>query len=93
MKKSDPIPQWMSIHPQGVVVRFHVQPKASRSEICGCHGEGNDVRVKIRVAAPPADGAANEALIHFLKKLAISGIAHGDLREREPFYKDIRLVS
>jgi uncharacterized protein (TIGR00251 family) len=45
-------------------VRFHVyvQPRASRTELAGLHGEA----VKIRVSAPPVDDAANRALIEFL---------------------------
>lgn len=39
-----------------------VQPRASRSEVVGRHGEG----IKVRVAAPPVDGAANEELVRFL---------------------------
>lgn len=39
-----------------------MQPRASRTEIAGLHG--NEIR--IRLAAPPVDGAANEALIRFV---------------------------
>jgi uncharacterized protein len=39
-----------------------VQPRASRTELAGRHGDA----LKVRVAAPPVDGAANEALIRFL---------------------------
>jgi hypothetical protein len=39
-----------------------VQPRSSRTEVAGMHGDA----VKIRLAAPPVDGAANEELIHFL---------------------------
>lgn len=46
----------------GTVLTVHVQPKASRTECAGIHGEA----LKIRVAAPPVDGAANEELIRFL---------------------------
>jgi uncharacterized protein len=49
---------------QGAGVRFRVrlQPRASRDEIAGVH----DGALKIRLHAPPVDGAANEALVAFL---------------------------
>jgi uncharacterized protein (TIGR00251 family) len=45
-----------------LVPRLHVQPRASRSELTGLHGE----RLKLRLAAPPVEGRANEALIAFM---------------------------
>lgn len=42
-----------------------VQPRASRSEVAGRYGDA----VKIRLAAPPVDGAANEELVRFLAEL------------------------
>jgi uncharacterized protein len=39
-----------------------VQPRASRSEIVGVHGDA----MKIRLSAPPVDGAANEALVELI---------------------------
>ena len=39
-----------------------VQPRAGRSEVVGRHGEA----VKIRLAAPPVENAANEELVRFL---------------------------
>lgn len=39
-----------------------MQPRASRTELAGRHGDS----LKVRVAAPPVDGAANEALVRFL---------------------------
>jgi hypothetical protein len=44
------------------VVIVHVVPRARETAVVGLHGEA----IKIRVAAPPADGAANAELIRFL---------------------------
>ena len=46
----------------GAILTVHVQPKASTTECVGIHGDA----IKIRVAAPPVDGAANDELIRFL---------------------------
>ncbi|KPK82504.1 MAG: hypothetical protein AMS25_02200 [Gemmatimonas sp. SM23_52] len=45
-------------------VRFavRVQPRAARTELVGVHGDA----LKIRVMAPPVEGAANAELIAFL---------------------------
>lgn len=56
----------LTVREQHGVVRFavHVQPRASRSEVVGVHGDA----IKIRLAAPPVDGAANEALVELLAR-------------------------
>ena len=41
---------------------LHVVPRARATAVAGMHGEA----VKIRVAAPPVDGAANAELVRFL---------------------------
>jgi uncharacterized protein (TIGR00251 family) len=46
----------------GVRLRVRVQPRASRTEVVGVHGEA----IRIRLSAPPVAGAANEALLTFL---------------------------
>jgi len=43
-------------------VVVHVQPRARRTEVAGLHGDA----VKVRLAAPPVDGAANEELVRFV---------------------------
>jgi hypothetical protein len=44
------------------VLAVHVQPRAARTEVAGRHGEA----IKIRLKAPPVDGAANDELIRFV---------------------------
>ena len=51
--------------PEGAVLTIHVQPKASKTEYAGLHGGA----LKFRVAAPPVEGAANEALCAHLAEL------------------------
>jgi len=48
------------------VVTFSVRvvPRASRSEIVGEH----DGALRVRIAAPPVDGAANEELVRLLAR-------------------------
>jgi hypothetical protein len=53
---------WMRAIDGGVVLALHCQPGARRSEAVGLHGE----RLKVRIAAPPVDGRANEALVAWL---------------------------
>lgn len=52
-------------------VRFsvHVQPRASRSEVAGVHGDA----LKVRVSAPPVEGAANAAVVELLAKVFAVG--------------------
>jgi uncharacterized protein (TIGR00251 family) len=46
----------------GVRLRLRVQPRSSREEVVGIAGDA----IRIRLRAPPVDGAANEALVRFL---------------------------
>lgn len=47
-----------------VVFQVQVVPRASRSEVVGEHNGS----LRVRIAAPPVDGAANEELIRILAK-------------------------
>jgi uncharacterized protein len=67
-----------------VRVSIHVQPRASRSEIVGLHGAA----LKVRLHAPPVDGAANEALVTLLAerlgvtRRAVRVVAGGSARAK-----------
>ncbi|PSW18571.1 YggU family protein [Photobacterium sanctipauli] len=47
-----------------LVIRLYIQPKASRDQIVGLHGD----EVKIAITAPPVDGKANAHLAKYLSK-------------------------
>ena len=55
---------WYRADGGGFLVTIHAQPGAKRTEVAGLHGDA----LKIRIASPPVDGRANEALIAFLAK-------------------------
>lgn len=51
---------------KGSALAVRVTPRASRNEIVDLLDDGT---IKVRIAAPPADGEANETLIEFLAEI------------------------
>jgi uncharacterized protein (TIGR00251 family) len=64
----------LEVRGSSVHVSVHVQPRATRSEIVGLHGTA----LKVRLQAPPVDGAANEALVTLLAERL--GVARRSVR-------------
>jgi uncharacterized protein (TIGR00251 family) len=73
----DPYEELFDLEDGAAVVRVHVQPGAGRSAVVGRHGTS----LKIRVAAPPVGGKANDAAAEVLAETF--GVKH----------KDVELVS
>ena len=55
---------WIQETPEGVIFKAVIQPRGSRNEIVGLKGDA----LKIRVTAPPVQGAANKMCIELLAK-------------------------
>ena len=60
-------------NPALLQLTVHVQPGAKTTSCAGIHGDA----LKIRLAAPPVDGKANQALIIWLAKML--GCAQKDI--------------
>lgn len=56
---------WYRQQGDSISLTLHVQPGAKRSEVVGLHGDA----LKIKLAAPPIEGRANEALLRFIADL------------------------
>lgn len=57
--------EWYRRTGEAITLTLHVQPGAKRSEISGLHGDA----LKLKLAAPPIEGRANEALLKFIAGL------------------------
>ncbi|KFZ39258.1 hypothetical protein HR45_02400 [Shewanella mangrovi] len=54
----------VTMEQQQLLLRVYVQPKASRDQWCGLHGD----EVKLAITAPPVDGKANQHIVKLLAK-------------------------
>jgi uncharacterized protein len=54
--------EWYRRSGEVLTLTLHVQPGAKRTDVAGLHGEA----LKIRLAAPPIEGRANDALLKFI---------------------------
>jgi uncharacterized protein (TIGR00251 family) len=55
---------WIRETREGVIFKVLVQPRGARNEIVGLQGDA----LKIRLTAPPVEGAANKMCSEFLAK-------------------------
>ena len=54
--------EWYRSTGTSIILTLHVQPGVKQTSIAGLHGDA----LKIRLAAPPIEGRANEALLRFI---------------------------
>jgi len=63
---------------KGIRLAVRLQPRSSRNEVCGLFGEGSESRLKLKLTAPPVEGAANTACQAHLAELF--QVAKSDVR-------------
>lgn len=56
------MPAYCQWHDNTLTLTCHVQPRASRDEWAGLHGDA----LKVRITAPPLEGKANAHLLAFI---------------------------
>jgi uncharacterized protein len=68
---------WYRRNGEVITLTLHVQPGAKRSEIVGLHGDA----LKIKLAAPPIEGRANDALLKFIAELFAVPLRNAELKQ------------
>lgn len=63
------LPVYLQSEPGACLVSIKAQPRAKSTTIAGLHG----TELKVRIAAPPVDSAANEALVEYLAEIVGCG--------------------
>lgn len=84
------MPEWFRRDGDVVTLTLHVQPSAKRGEIAGLHGTA----LKLRLAAPPIEGKANEALLRFLSGVFAVPLRNIELKQgAQSRHKVIRITA
>jgi len=64
IKKGSPMPSYLRVQSDAVLLSIKLQPRSSANEI----GEPLGSELRVKVTAPPVDSAANEALVRLLSE-------------------------
>lgn len=65
MEPTEELPCLQNLPDGSLLLRLHVQPRASANALTGLQGDA----LKLRLTTPPVDGKANQAVIACLAKL------------------------
>lgn len=69
--------QWYRWQGAVLTLTLHIQPGAKRCVVVGLHGDA----LKIKLAAPPIEGRANEALLGFIAERFAVPLRNVELRQ------------
>ena len=70
---------WYRCNGEIVTLTLHVQPGAKKNEIAGLYGDA----LKLKLAAAPVEGRANEALLKYIAGLFGVPVRQVELRQGE----------
>lgn len=73
------MPDWYRCNGDCITLILHVQPGAKQTTVAGLHGDA----LKIRLAAPPIEGRANEALLRFIADFFKVPVRNVELKQGE----------
>lgn len=88
MPNQDAIAGAVSPHEDGTTIAVRVVPRAPRTEVAGRYGD----RVKLKVAAPPVEGAANAAVAAYLAERCGVRVSHVEVLVGERVRDKVLLV-
>jgi len=71
------MPEWYRTSGDCITMTLHVQPGAKQTTVAGLHGDA----LKIRLAAPPLEGRANEALLRFIADFFMVPLRNVELKQ------------
>ena len=80
---------WYRLQDTTITLTLHIQPGSKRNEIIGLHGDA----LKIKLAAPPVEGRANEALLKFIAELFDVPLRNVTLKQGEQSRRKVVLVT
>lgn len=80
---------WYRRNGEIITLTLHVQPGAKRSEIAGLYGDA----LKLKLAAAPVEGRANEALLKYIAGLFDVPVRRVELKQGEQSRHKVVAVS